>query len=163
VTPDGTLLPQCLLLSPVQLDLGYNQIGDAGAAALAQALAANHTVIFVCLTCRSCACVTVMAEACNGCLQRRRGACGVVPADRHFNRGCSSTVRAQLYLNNNQVGDGGAMELAKALATNHTMTAVCCACSPCAVGAIGVRCALRCLFFAAAGEPCFSCTCRRTP
>jgi len=32
---------------------------------------------------------------------------------------------AQLYLRNNQIGDAGAAELAKALATNSTLTYVC--------------------------------------
>jgi len=82
-------------LYSAQFYLGVNQIGDAGAAELAKALASNDTLTEVCMA--------------------RHGLPHAVPAP---------FGSAQLYLSGNQIGAFGAAELAKALAANGTLIQV---------------------------------------
>jgi len=98
----------------VQLYLNSNQIGDAGAAELAKALATNNTLTEVCIAWHT-VCVTGRAEAHIGVMRRP------LPHSVH-----APLCSAQLGLDSNQLGDACAAELAKVLATNRTLTHVCC-------------------------------------
>jgi len=86
-----------------ELNLGYNSIGDAGAAALAEALKANKMLTNLYLYGNS------IGDA---------GAAALAEALK------ANTMLTALYLDSNSIGDAGAAALAEALKANKTLTAL---------------------------------------
>jgi len=98
-----------LLIHWAQLYLNNNYIGDAGAVALAQALAANCTLTTVCY---------VPPENAAGT------GVGVARAEGFSNSTRLLLGSAQLFLAHNDIGNVGATKLARALAASRTLKEV---------------------------------------
>jgi hypothetical protein len=104
-----------------------NQIGVAGAQALAKALESNHTLTTLDLFgARPIAVFVVAVFACVGC----DGCKGVVVSE------CSTVLSA---VSGNQIGDAGAQTLARGLESNRTLTTLILSCTcPTAVFVVAV-------------------------
>lgn len=107
-----------------KVDLNYNQIGDAGAAELAKAIAANCTLTDVC---HARAAAGKVAMACWVlCMMSVSLSENVLDDALSFvTRPVFHSTKLNLYYN--KICDGGVEELATVLAANHTLTRVCCA------------------------------------
>jgi len=101
----------------VQLSLTNNQIGDAGAAELAKALAAHHTLVEVCCVPHGATPMVARGDFAwwsDRMVERERSA-------RWLTATVAVKCLVQLNLSTNNISAAGAAELAAALASNQTL------------------------------------------